>query len=535
MEFDYVIVGGGSAGSVLAARLSENPSVTVCLLEAGGEGRDLAIRMPFGTIAMLRGKPRYNNWAFETEPQRELNGRRGYQPRGKTLGGSSAINAMLYVRGHPSDYDRWAENGCTGWGWDDVLPWFRRSEANERGADSLHGDKGALQVGNQRTPRDLSMDFVRAGVEAGFKANDDFNGPDQEGIGLYQVTQFWNGEKRGQRCSAAAAYLHPVTGRPNLHILTRSMATEVLFTENRANGVRFLRNGALETVAARREVILSGGAFGSPHLLMLSGIGPGDELRKAGIAVRREVDAVGKNLQDHLDFIIASRSREKDSVAINSTGGIRLLKEYLRWRKDGTGLLATPFAEGGAFLKSRPELAVPDLQLHFVIGVLEDHARRLRWGHGFSTHMCVLRPYSRGTVGLKSRDPLAAPRIDPNFLSDPRDRQTMIDGVRVLKSILDAPSLARHRVSDLYPLKDLSDDEILRHIRARSDTIYHPVGTCRMGSDDQSVVDPDLRVRGIDGLRVVDASVMPTLIGGNTNAPTIMMAEKIADKMQRTG
>ena len=533
MEFDYVIVGGGSAGSVLAARLTEDPSVTVCLLEAGGDGKGLITRLPFGTIATITGRPKINNWAYHTTPQSGLNGRRGFQPRGRTLGGSSAINAMLYIRGQREDYDGWAAQGCPGWGWDDLLPWFLKSEGNQRGNTPLHNGSGPLKVSDQQSPRPLSHAFMRAGEECQIPRNDDFNGEVQEGIGLYQVTQFSGGARNGERCSAAAAYLHPVMSRHNLKIMTRTHATAIILDGRRATGVRFRQGSSMQEVRARREVILSGGAFGSPQLLMLSGIGPARELRSSGIDVAHDLPGVGQNLQDHIDFVIPVFSDETDTVGIGPIAALRMAREFFRWTREGKGMMATPFAEGGAFIRSSPDVDRPDLQLHFTLGVLDEHARKLHLGYGYSLHVCVLRPHSRGTVGLESKDPMAPPAIDPKYFSDPRDMDVMIRGVRKTRAILDAPALARYAKRELFAHEGQSDREIEAAIRARADTIYHPVGTCRMGSDDQSVVDLSLKVRGIDGLRVVDASVMPTLISGNTNAPTIAIAEKIAAEMRR--
>ena len=534
MKFDYVIVGGGSAGCVMASRLSEDADVSVCLIEAGGTGRGLLVRAPALVAGMISGRPKINNWAFHTEPQPGLNGRRGFQPRGRALGGSSAINAMLYVRGHKSDYDEWADLGAEGWNWDAVLPYFKRSEGNVWGEDDLHGADGPLQVADQSEPRAITRAFVQAGTAAQIPERADFNGPEQEGIGLYQVTQAHSGPSKGERWSAAAAYLpDDVLARRNLTVMTRAVTQKVEMLEGRAVGARVRHQGAVKFVEAGREVILSAGAFGSPQLLLLSGIGPRDELAAHGLDVVHESPGVGQNLQDHLDYIISYYSKRDDVVGLGPKGLQNLARAGLRWRKDGSGLFASPYAEGGAFLKSEPGLTRPDLQLHFVIGIVDQHMRKLHFRFGYSCHVCVLRPESRGHVGLQSSDPNAPPRIDPNFLGDPRDLQVLMRGARAMESILDAPELAPWRGEKLYA-HDGSDAALEADIRARSDTIYHPVGTCRMGHDEMSVTDPAGRVHGVEGLRVVDASLMPRLLGGNTNAPTIMIAEKIADGMRRT-
>ncbi|MEM7377486.1 MAG: GMC family oxidoreductase N-terminal domain-containing protein [Pseudomonadota bacterium] len=530
MQFDYVIVGGGSAGSTLAARLSEDPSVQVCLLEAGGDGKDLLIRAPLGIVAMLPGRPRINNWAYDTVPQAGLQGRRGYQPRGKALGGSSAINAMLYVRGHPRDYDEWANLGCDGWSWDDVKPYFLKAENNERGADGLHGVTGPLEVSNQKAPRPISQAFIDAAAELQHRTNDDFNGPEQEGVGHYQVTQFHAAAKNGERCSAAAAYLHPVMDRPNLTVLTRAQATKLLLDGKRVTGVECRQGKATKRVMAAREVVLCGGAFNSPQLLQLSGIGRPDDLKAHGIEVVHALKGVGQNLQDHLDVVFGFTSKDTDNVGLSLRGGVKLLSHIRQWRKDGRSMVATPFAEAGAFLKTDRALERPDIQLHFVISIVDDHARSLHWGHGFSCHVCLLRPHSRGQVILQDADPLSAPGIDPQYLADPRDLPVLVQGAKMTRDILMAPALSAYRDTELFGVHDgMTDADWEDHIRARADTVYHPVGTCKMGVDDDAVVDPELKVRGLEGLRVVDASVMPTLIGGNTNAPTIMIAEKAAD------
>ncbi len=533
MSFDYVIVGGGSAGSTLAARLTEDPNIRVCLLEAGGKGDHILIRTPAAVVAMLPGRPKISNWAFRTVAQPGLNGRKGYQPRGKALGGSSAINAMLYVRGHKSDYDGWADLGCNGWSWDDVLPYFRKSENNERGEDAFHGAAGPLQVSEQKSPRPITRAFVEAGTQMKHRAVADFNAGDNEGIGLYQVTQFHDPAQNGERCSAAAAYLFPAMGRPNLTVITNAQATKILFQGKRATGVTYRQGKTDKQVLAGKEVILCGGTFNSPQLLQLSGVGRPADITSHGIAMVHELPGVGQNLQDHLDVTLAYKTKDTDSFGIGIAGTIGLIKHILNWRKTGTGMMATPFAEGAAFLKTDPTLDRPDVQLHFVIALVEEHARKLHLGYGFSCHVCAVYPHSRGAVTLQSRDPMAAPAIDPKFLSDPRDLATAIKGARLTRDILQAPALAKYRHKELFGIRDnMTDADWEAHIRAHADTIYHPVGTCKMGVDDMAVVDPQLRVRGLKGLRVVDASIMPKLIGGNTNAPTIMIAEKAADMIR---
>jgi choline dehydrogenase-like flavoprotein len=525
-EFDYLVIGGGSSGCVVASRLSEDQCANVALIEAGDNGESWVINTPIAGVFMVPTK--LHNWAFETEPQPGLNGRRGYQPRGKALGGSSAINAMIYVRGHRADYDHWAALGNTGWAYDDVLPYFRKSECNEDFSGAWHGQDGPLHVARSRTDSPIHQIFVEAASEAQLPLCEDFNVPEPEGLGIYQVTQ-----KNGERCSAAHAYIHPfLSKRRNLHVECGARVRRVLCDRKRAVGVEFLQNGTLHSMRARREVILSAGAIQSPQLLMLSGIGDGERLRKFGIEVAAHLPGVGRNLQDHPDFVFGYQAKTRNFLGISAAGLLHLSREFNRYQSTRRGMLTTNFAEAGGFLKTRPELSQPDVQLHFVIALVEDHARKLRLGHGYSCHFCLLRPRSRGSVTLRDPDPLEAPAIDPNFLADPQDLEDMVAGFKLTRRLMDAPALASCRTRDVFTANIRNDDEIRDVLRQRVDTVYHPVGTCRMGTDGTAVVDPALRVRGLDRLRVVDASIMPTLIGGNTNAAAIMIGEKAADMIR---
>jgi choline dehydrogenase-like flavoprotein len=521
VKFDYVIVGAGSAGCVLANRLSADPGRSVCLIEAGPPDRSPLIHIPAGILGML--PTRHMNWAYKTVPQRGLNGRRGYQPRGRTLGGSSSINAMVYIRGHRSDYDDWAALGNPGWSYDEVLPLFRRSEDQARGADQFHGSGGELTVSDLASPVHASLAFVESAIRRGLRANPDFNGADQDGVGLYQVTQ-----RRGRRCSAAVAFLDPVRARPNLTVLTNTRAERILLAGQRATGVRVQGRVGPGQVDATREVIVSAGVFGSPQLLLLSGIGAREELGRHGIRLQHELPGVGANLADHVDLALVFRSSDTRLMGITLRTALRAIPGYFEWRRSGTGLLTTNFAEAGAFLRTGSNLDRPDIQLHFVNGLVDDHGRRLHYGYGVSCHVAVLRPESRGSVGLQSADPRDPPRIDPNFLDADSDVRTLLAGIRIAREIMAGAPLDRHRGAELFAGGD-SDSELVERMRRRADTIYHPVGTCRMGHDEMAVVDSSLRIRGLETLSVVDASVMPALVGGNTNAPTIMIAEKAAE------
>ncbi|MBK9588499.1 MAG: GMC family oxidoreductase N-terminal domain-containing protein [Sphingomonadales bacterium] len=519
-EFDIVVIGGGSGGSAAAGRLSEDGKYSVCLIEAGGRNTDIRVRAP-GLFPFL---PASTNWQFETVPQPGLNGRTGYQPRGRGLGGSSAINAMVYIRGCAWDYDNWAALGCDGWAYKDVLPIFRRAESNVRGADDFHGGDGPLTVSDQTHPNPGSVDFVEAAASLQLPRNPDFNGARFEGVGLYQVTQ-----RKGERWTSARAYVEGNRDAGRLRVENGALVERVLIEDGRATGVVFMQGGKRRTVRARRAVILAGGVFGTAQLLLLSGIGPADHLREHGIPVVVDRPSVGENLQDHIDYVAGFETGGTVFTGTNLRTIFRTAGALWEWIRKRTGPMTTNYAEAGGFAKSSPEVAVPDLQFHFVPAILEDHGREKVKEAGFSGHVCVLRPESRGTVRLASADPAAAPLIDPGFLTDSRDMEIMKKGVRMLHRILTSPPLSQHGGKDRHATP-LDDDAALEQmIRNRADTVYHPVGTARMGSDDDAVCDPQLRVRGVEGLYVADASVMPRLVSGNTNAPSIMIGERCAD------
>ena len=554
-SYDFVILGAGSAGCVLANRLSSNPNFKVCLIEAGSKDNDIRLKVPLG-FAFLGGASSYS-WNYNTVPQTEfekvsitepassvvdsaggvheveaevMEHRRGFQPRGKTLGGSSSINAMLYVRGHQWDYDHWAELGNEGWSFEEVLPYFKKCENNEIFDNDYHGQGGPLNVDKIRHKNKIVDDFVKTGSSI-FGHNEDFNGESQEGIGYYQTTQ-----KNGKRCSTAKAYLVPALERDNLTVITDTNVNKINIDDGKATGVHCINTEGNEFfIEASKEVLLSSGAFGSPQILLRSGIGPADEILKHGIKHKLELAGVGKNLQDHIDYVTVHKYKSIKLFGFSiGTLFFKYPYELIKYILTKTGMFTSTVAEAGGFIRSRNDIDIPDTQLHFSPGMIVDHGREHMWGTGISCHTCLLRPKSRGDVTLNSADPFDDPKIDPKFLSHPDDVRDMVAGYKKMMKIMNKEPVAKYTSKHVLRPIDLDDDEdIEKAIRETADTVYHPVGTCKMGSDDMAVVDSSLKVHNIDGLRVVDASIMPTLIGGNTNAPTIMIGEKASDMIIR--
>jgi choline dehydrogenase len=514
--YDYIVIGAGSAGCVVAARLTEDPTTTVLLLEAGGPDDRTQIQIPYAAWSLQHSDV---DWGYTTEAQAHLDQRQIYWPRGKVLGGTSSINAMVYMRGHRQIYDHWRAAGNEGWGYDELLPLFKRSERQARGANEHHGVGGPLDVADQRDANALSCAFVDAAQELGFRLNDDFNGPEQEGFGFYQVTQ-----KDGQRWSAAAAFLKPAIQRPNLTVATYAQATRLLFDGRRVVGVAYLQRGEARQAHANREVILCGGAINSPQLLLLSGIGPADHLRVLDISVVADLPGVGQNLQDHLDVAVAYQCVEPISV-----GTIYAAAE-LEYRYFRKGPLASNGPEAGGFIKTKDDLPAPDLQFHFSPGWSVGFGTDRPAGHGFALWPALVLPESRGYLALRSPDPLESPLIQPNYLASEADVEVLVRGVKIARRLAQTQAFAPFIGAAIQPKEGVwSDADIRAYIRASASTVFHPVGTCKMGVDPLAVVDPRLRVYGVEGLRVADASIMPTIVNGNTNAPAIMIGEKLAE------
>jgi choline dehydrogenase-like flavoprotein len=522
-EFDYIIVGAGSAGCVLANRLSADGKHSVLLLEAGPKDNNLWIHVPLGYGKLFKEKT--VNWMYQTEPEPGLNGRQVFQPRGKVLGGSSSINGLLYVRGQHEDYDRWRQHGNAGWGYDDVLPYFKKAEDQQRGADDFHGAGGPLPVSDMLHADPLSGAFIKAAVEAGIPDNPDFNGATQEGAGWFQTTT-----RNGRRASTARSYLRPAKGRKNLHVETSALAQRILFDGRRAAGVEYRQNGGLRNARARKEILVSSGAYNSPQLLQLSGVGPEELLKSHGINVVLDAPGVGNDLQDHMQVRIVMRCAQPITLNDVLNHPLRRVMAGARYAAFRKGPLTIAAGTSGAFFKTDPRLASPDVQIHFLPFSTDKMGEKLHPYSAFSASVCQVRPESRGSLRIRSADPMAPPEIRINYLATETDRSVNVEGLKILRKILAAPALKPFVIEEAEPgAKVTSDDDLLAFCRLRGSTVYHPTSTCRMGNDPLAVVDQRLRLRGIEGLRVVDASVMPDLVSGNTNAPVIMIAEKASD------
>ncbi len=519
-DYDYIIVGAGSAGCVLANRLSADPSVTVCLLEAGGSDASPRVQTPAGTITLYKSK--IFSWNFFSTPQKQLNNRSLHTPRGKALGGSSSMNSMIYIRGDASDYDRWAELGCAGWSWAEVLPFFKKSEGNQLGQNpALHGTLGELLVDRARDPNPVSALFVQAAERVGIKRNDDFNGGDLEGAGIYNLTQ-----KNAKRLSAYRAFVAPVRERPNLTVLTGCNVESLLLEGTQVRGLHLLKDGQPLTLNSRREVILCAGSLGSPQILLNSGIGPRAELEAAGVPVVCDSPGVGKNLQDHLDGLITVRSASPLTLGFSWGSLASIVASPFKYLLQKKGWLTTNYVEAGGFARTPLADGLPDVQFHFVPGYRSHRGRLFEWGHGYAVHTCVLRPKSIGELRLNAQRQL---EIDFNFLANMDDAKVLIEGLKLARKVLADSSFDRLRGKEMLPGAEVqTDEQLLAYIREYAATVFHPVGTCKMGVDGMSVVTPELEVIGVQGLRVADASIMPTLISGNTNAPCIMIGEKAA-------
>ncbi len=525
-QYDYIVVGAGSAGCVMANRLSKVETENVLVLEAGPLDKTPFIKIP-GAFAYFMFSKKYN-WAYDAEPVNDIrDGEPMFCPRGKTLGGSSAVNAMVYIRGHKSDYDHWQALGNKGWGYNDLLPYFKNSESNERGGDEYHGDSGPLNVSDVVNDYKVNDAFIEGAQQAGYPLNNDFNGPQLEGVGFYQFTI-----KEGERCGVSRAYLKPAMARKNLNVECEATVKRIIFEGKKAVGVEYIQRGKSQSVYANKEVLICGGTFNSPQTLMLSGIGDKQELAEQGIGLVHHLPGVGKNLQEHVDACVLTTSLKKDGFSIGPVGLVKMLPDVVKYVRTKKGKLANSITQAGAFLKSSPEVSVPDIQMHFVPLLFDDNGRDLKLlaGHGYSCHVCVLRPKSRGSVTLRSNNPMDPIKIDFNFFDKKEDEKVLVNGIRVARNILATQAFNEYRDEEIHPgIGAQSDEEILKKCKERLGLVYHPVGTCKMGHDNMAVVDDELKVHGIENLRVIDASIMPTQISGNTNATTIVIAEKAAE------